>query len=895
MSWWNNGSSLANSLVGLWKLDEASGSRADSVGASTLTDNNTVTSGVGKVYATAAEFLAANSESLSVADNVALSMQDIKMFFGGWVYLSAKGADRIAISKSDRGINQRAYYLQYTTSVDRFQAGFNATGTGSSTVVSANSLGSPELDTWYFILAWHDSVANTINISVNGREPDSLSYSTGIFDNTTAFRIGGDTNSGAAANFWSGRIGPVFVGKNYIPTAQDRIEMLKDAPSEVFDSWWLANAQVSASHVKEHVELPDIGQLYAGGAIADGQPWTVVVKSFSYLASANALHYLFDSQDGQFVAGISNSSSYGFYNGTSWANPAIFNTAQEQLWFFVSDGSTIQAYLNNVAVGSPSSSVIGLDVSGQTRWGSAYDNSAAFWNNPILYGAVYNIALSTRQRNALYQAILGNQTETELVTATGAWIAPDGISLVDIIAWGPGGNGGTGVANSFGGGGGGGGARAASTDVAVTPGASYSVTVGTGGSGTSTTFPGDSENVVADAGNNGGNFTAGTGGSTAASTGDTKTAGGGGGTGESTSNGDGGGGGGGSGSAGVAGVSGGSGGAGGNGGGAGGHGGIYSGGTTAVAGTVPGGGGGGGHNSGIGSKSGAAGARGEVQITWTYPTPPVEVTPSEAAAPATTVAPTVVKGAVSLAPTTTASPADTVAPTVLKGSAALEPSAAAALGAVAVDEVGQSSIAVSPDPTAAPATTVEPDVVVGANPIEPAAVEAGSDTQGPTVELGSAVAAPNAASAVVRTLGGQVEGSNSILAPDSAEARSTVVAPTTVKGSVAPTLEPVEAVAGQVDPTTVKGGVALTPAAATAVVVTVAPTTVRGTINLSPTAARAVAETEGTVVVGGTVDLVLTPDPAAAVAETSGPRQAVVGLFDTGSKRMFAGTFKGMH
>ena len=57
-------SSLVNGLLAYWKLEEASGSRADSAGSNTLTDNNTVTQGAGKI-GNAAQFTAANIEYLN--------------------------------------------------------------------------------------------------------------------------------------------------------------------------------------------------------------------------------------------------------------------------------------------------------------------------------------------------------------------------------------------------------------------------------------------------------------------------------------------------------------------------------------------------------------------------------------------------------------------------------------------------------------------------------------------------------------------------------------------------------------------------------------------------------------------------------------------------------------
>ena len=77
-------------LKGLWHLDENSNgsaavTRKDSSGnGNDLTDNATVTSTQGKI-GKAAQFTAANSEYLSIAENASLSPGDIDFTFSGWV------------------------------------------------------------------------------------------------------------------------------------------------------------------------------------------------------------------------------------------------------------------------------------------------------------------------------------------------------------------------------------------------------------------------------------------------------------------------------------------------------------------------------------------------------------------------------------------------------------------------------------------------------------------------------------------------------------------------------------------------------------------------------------------------------------------------------------------
>ena len=79
-------STLDDGLIHYWDLDETSGTRADSVGAMTLTDTNTVTSAAGK-NGTAASFTKENDEYLSTGVQVIPTNGDFT--WCGWVKLAA--------------------------------------------------------------------------------------------------------------------------------------------------------------------------------------------------------------------------------------------------------------------------------------------------------------------------------------------------------------------------------------------------------------------------------------------------------------------------------------------------------------------------------------------------------------------------------------------------------------------------------------------------------------------------------------------------------------------------------------------------------------------------------------------------------------------------------------
>lgn len=162
-------------------------------------------------------------------------------------------------------------------------------------------------------------------------------------------------------------------------------------------SWWQAAGTIPDGNIKEHVENPTYGQAYTGGTMASA--WTLAIRTTFVVSSGYAL----DSQSGRFAAGYIGATQNGFYAG-SWANLSLFQEGVDAVYFFVSSGSEIQAYRNNVAVGSPTTSAV--DIGGTTSWRSVYDNSTLFrWLAAIPRGALYNIALDSTQRASLYTSM----------------------------------------------------------------------------------------------------------------------------------------------------------------------------------------------------------------------------------------------------------------------------------------------------------------------------------------------------------------------------------------------------------------------------------------------------------------------------------------------------------
>lgn len=174
--------------------------------------------------------------------------------------------------------------------------------------------------------------------------------------------------------------------------------------------WWFADGAIPAANVLEHVESPTQGQVYAGATISAGGAFTLVAKSTGFTPSGTS-RYIFDSQTGRFILGISDITHYGVYNNVGWQNQAnIFPDTNVHIWFVTTTGSgtTGQAYLDNSAIGAAFALTPGIQVSGTTRWRASYDNTGAPWGNAVTKAALYNIALDATQRTAIYNSMLNN-------------------------------------------------------------------------------------------------------------------------------------------------------------------------------------------------------------------------------------------------------------------------------------------------------------------------------------------------------------------------------------------------------------------------------------------------------------------------------------------------------
>lgn len=209
-------STLLNGLVSYWKLDEASGLRADSTGTNDLTDNAGVTQAVGKI-GNAGQFTAASNNFLSHANNSSLQIGATSFTITCWVFLDDLAADHGLVSRWDTVAGQLEYTLEYNAAGgNRFKANLSTTGSNFPSVV-ADAFGAPSLSTWYFLLLSFDLPTTTVKIQVNNGAANTSNLGASIFAANQVFRIG---RRNAGGQNHSGRIDEVGFWKRILTASE---------------------------------------------------------------------------------------------------------------------------------------------------------------------------------------------------------------------------------------------------------------------------------------------------------------------------------------------------------------------------------------------------------------------------------------------------------------------------------------------------------------------------------------------------------------------------------------------------------------------------------------------------------------------------------------------------
>ena len=204
--WRKSFDTLGVDLVSHWKLEESSGTRLDDRDTNNdLTDNNTVTSNTGK-FGTAAQFTAANSEFLDIADGSCTDcdgMAEVTPY--SWIYIDAlptTGNHQMVMAKN--AASQQSYMMQIRESGGNYlmRCGLNTASGGFETTDSATGV-ITSTATWYQVACVYDGV--TLQPYLNGSSSGAGLAKTGtVVDSTATLALGYLENG--AQQYFDGRI-----------------------------------------------------------------------------------------------------------------------------------------------------------------------------------------------------------------------------------------------------------------------------------------------------------------------------------------------------------------------------------------------------------------------------------------------------------------------------------------------------------------------------------------------------------------------------------------------------------------------------------------------------------------------------------------------------------------
>ena len=224
-------SDLYTKLVAYWKLEEASGTRADAKGSNTLTDGNTVTQQTGKI-GSCGQFTSANTETLYIADNATLRTGDIDFALSAWVYSdSTPGGIRQVIGKWGASTKQE-YRIRFNNGNSRFEAQVSSTGVDA---VQSGIVYTYANATWFFVMMWHDATNNLLGIRVNESE-STQSHLLGVYAlGDVNFSLGG-SGQASPTQLWDGRIDEAAFWKSYIPSSTERTWLYNSGSGRSFQN-----------------------------------------------------------------------------------------------------------------------------------------------------------------------------------------------------------------------------------------------------------------------------------------------------------------------------------------------------------------------------------------------------------------------------------------------------------------------------------------------------------------------------------------------------------------------------------------------------------------------------------------------------------------------------------
>ena len=211
-------------LVAYWKLDEASGTLADSQGSNDATTTTADYDSTG-ISGKCMHFTLANSDFLVMTDAAALQMYDQDFTFAAWVYLKSEGTTATYAGIIGGETNSASMTL-YGSNERLIVSKVGVSNGPLSTVVTTGG--------WTFVAIAFDSDATTGNVTYY----ENGSYSTGDYnidfnDGAGSIYIGRYSTTG----YFDGKIDEVMIWKGRTLTVDNLNDLYNSGAGLFFDSF----------------------------------------------------------------------------------------------------------------------------------------------------------------------------------------------------------------------------------------------------------------------------------------------------------------------------------------------------------------------------------------------------------------------------------------------------------------------------------------------------------------------------------------------------------------------------------------------------------------------------------------------------------------------------------
>lgn len=194
-------------------------------------------------------FVAANSEYLSIADNVSLSAGDVVLEIFTIikaVSLPGAGATMGLVAKGaiGAGTGEYALYIDNTAGTIRFKFSVRDTADTTTTTVTATTFGTPSIGINYFVHVYHDPTGNVIGIAVNNGTADTVATSGGVRNGAAAFEVGRHSSG----NYFDGQVSQLSIFKHAttLLTSAQRVYIYNNGSFRDYSAVGIADTNGSA-------------------------------------------------------------------------------------------------------------------------------------------------------------------------------------------------------------------------------------------------------------------------------------------------------------------------------------------------------------------------------------------------------------------------------------------------------------------------------------------------------------------------------------------------------------------------------------------------------------------------------------------------------------------------